>query len=80
MRLRLWAVLGTAGFCLYVILTTPYQLDLWPYSDALGFSIVQMANRDLAMDDRDVTWLLVVALIVCRRDPRRPARCSRGRA
>jgi hypothetical protein len=62
--LRLWAVLGTAGFCLYVILTTPYQLELWPYSDALGFSIVQMANRDLAMDDRDVTWLLVVVLIV----------------
>ena len=62
--LALWAVLGTAGFCLYVILTTPYQLDLWPYSDALGFSIVQMANRDLAMDDRDVTWLLVVVLIV----------------
>jgi hypothetical protein len=63
-RLRLWAIAGTAGFVLYVILTTPYQLDLWPYSDALGFSIVQMANRDLAMDDRDVTWLLVVVLII----------------
>jgi hypothetical protein len=63
-RLRWWAVAGTAGFVLYVILTTPYQLDLWPYSDALGFSIVQMANRDLAFDDRDVTWLLVVVLIV----------------
>ena len=35
-RLRWWAVAGTAGFVLYVILTTPYQLDLWPYSDALG--------------------------------------------
>jgi hypothetical protein len=63
-RLRLWAIAGTAGFVLYVILTTPYNLDLWPYSDALGFSIVQMANRDLAMDDRDVTWLLVVVLII----------------
>ncbi len=63
-RLRWWALAGTAGFVLYVILTTPYQLDLWPYSDALGFSIVQMANRDLAFDDRDVTWLLVVVLIV----------------
>jgi hypothetical protein len=63
-RLRLWAIAGTAGFVLYVILTTPYQLDLWPYSDALGFSIVQMANRDLAFDDRDVTWLLVVVLII----------------
>jgi len=63
-RLRLWAIAGTAGFVLYVILTTPYQLPLWPYSDALGFSIVQMANRDLAFDDRDVTWLLVVVLVV----------------
>jgi hypothetical protein len=63
-RLRWWALAGTGGFVLYVILTTPYQLDLWPYSDALGFSIVQMANRDLAFDDRDVTRLLVVVLIV----------------
>jgi hypothetical protein len=63
-KLRWWALAGTAGFVLYVILTTPYQLDLWPYSDALGFSIVQMANRDLAFDDRDVTWLLVVVLVV----------------
>ena len=47
-----------------MILTTPYSLDLRPYSDALGLSIVQLANRDLAFDDRDVTWLLVVALIV----------------
>jgi hypothetical protein len=63
-RLRWWALAGTGGFVLYVILTTPYQLDLWPYSDALGLSIVQMANRDLAFDDRDVTWLLVVVLII----------------
>jgi hypothetical protein len=63
-RLRWWAVAGTAGFVLYVIMTTPYQLNLRPYSDALGLSIVQMANLDLAFDDRDVTWLLVVALIV----------------
>ena len=39
---------GTAGLVLYVILTTPYQLDLWPYADALGFGVVQMANRDSA--------------------------------
>ena len=63
-RLRWWAVAGTTGFVLYVILTTPYQLDLWPYSDALGFSIVQMANRDLAMNDHDVTVLLVLVLVI----------------
>jgi len=63
-RLRWWAIAGTAGFVLYLILTTPYHLAERPYSDALGFSIVQLANRDLAFDDRDVTWLLVVALIL----------------
>ena len=59
-----------AGFVLYVILTTPYQLDLWPYADALGFAIVQMANRDLAFDDGDVKLLLVVVLVVSRRAAR----------
>jgi hypothetical protein len=63
-RLRLWALAGTAGFVLYVILTTPYQLDLWPYSDALGLAIVQMANRDLAFDDTHVKWTLVVVLVI----------------
>jgi hypothetical protein len=63
-RLRWWAVAATGGFALYVILTTPYQLDLWPYSEAFGLAIAQMANRDLAFTDRDVTWLLVVVLIV----------------
>ena len=29
-RLRLWAIAGTAGFVLYVILTTPYQLRSGP--------------------------------------------------
>jgi hypothetical protein len=63
-RLNLWAVAASAGFVLYVILTTPYQLDLWPYADALGFGIVQMANRDLAFDDGDVKILLSVVLVV----------------
>ena len=63
-RLRWWAIAGTAGLVLYVILTTPYQLDLWPYADALGFGVVQMANRDLAFDNGDVKTLLVVALVI----------------
>lgn len=63
-RLRWWAVAGTAGFALYVLVTTPYHLAERPYSDALGFSIVQLANRDLAFDDRDVTVLLVAVLVL----------------
>src|SRR5207245_8920467 len=63
-RLGWWAVGAAAGFALYVLLTTPYQLDKWPYSEALGLAIVQMADRDLAFTDNDVKWLLVVALAV----------------
>jgi hypothetical protein len=63
-RLNLWALAASAGFVLYVVLTTPYQLDLRPYADALGLGIVQMANRDLAFDDTDVKILLVVVLVV----------------
>lgn len=64
-RVRWWALAATTGLVLYVILTTPYQLDLWPYADALGFGVVQLANRDLAFDNGDVKLLLVVVLIVC---------------
>jgi hypothetical protein len=63
-RLRWWAVAATGGFALYVLLTTPYQLNLWPYSDALGLAIVQMANRDLAFTNGDVKVLLAVVLVV----------------
>ena len=47
-----------------MILTTPFQLDLFPYADALGLAIVQMANRDLAFDDGDVKILLSVVLVI----------------
>ena len=63
-RLNLVALAASAGFVLYVILTTPFQLDLFPYADALGLAIVQMANRDLAFDDGDVKVLLSVVLVV----------------
>jgi hypothetical protein len=63
-RLNLVALAASAGFVLYVILTTPFQLDLFPYADALGLGIVQMANRRLAFDDGDVKLLLSVVLVL----------------
>jgi hypothetical protein len=63
-RLNVWAVAASAGLVLYVILTTPYQLDLFPYADALGLGIVQMANRRLAFDNGDVKVLLSVVLVI----------------
>ncbi|HEY7693209.1 MAG TPA: hypothetical protein VH816_12785 [Gaiellaceae bacterium] len=63
-RLNLVALAASAGFVLYLVLTTPYKLDLFPYADALGLAIVQMANRDLAFDDGDVKVLLAVVLAI----------------
>lgn len=62
---RWWALAASGGLVLYVILTTPYQLDLYPYADALGFGIVQMANRELSYDNGDVKLMLVLVLVVC---------------
>src|SRR4029079_19556639 len=63
-RLNLVALAASAGLVLYMILTTPFQLDLFPYADALGLAIVQMANRDLAFDAGDVKILLSVVLVI----------------
>ena len=63
-RLNPWALAASTGFVLYVILTTPYQLDLRPYADALGYGIIQMANRRLSFDNTDVKITLVVVLVL----------------
>jgi hypothetical protein len=60
-----WAPLAVAtGFIAYVLVSTNYALDKVPYSDALGLSIAQMANRNLAFTDADVQWALIVVLVV----------------
>jgi hypothetical protein len=47
-RVRWWAVAGAAGFALYLILTTPYHMDLHFYADAPGLGVLQAANRRLS--------------------------------
>jgi hypothetical protein len=63
-RMRWWALAGTTALVLYCVISVPYQLNLYPYADALGFGIVQLANRDLAFNDGDVTTLLIIAVVV----------------
>jgi hypothetical protein len=63
-RLR-WVPLAAAtGFVAYLLVTTPYALENVPYSDALGLSIAQMSNRNLAFTDGAVQWALIVTLAV----------------
>jgi hypothetical protein len=63
-RLRLLPVVGAAALALYLVVTTPYKLDAYPYSDAPGLSIVQGANRTLGLAEGTIQTLLVVAVLV----------------
>jgi hypothetical protein len=62
-RLRPFAVAGAAGFVLYLVLTTPYKLDAYPYSDAPGLSILQGANRELGVTESTLQTVLIGMLI-----------------
>jgi hypothetical protein len=46
-RARWWAVAAAAGFALYLILRTPYKMELHFYADAPGLGVLQAANRRL---------------------------------
>jgi hypothetical protein len=63
-RLRWLPLAAAVGFVAYLLVTTPYALENVPYSDALGLSIAQMSNRNLAFTDGAVQWALIVTLVV----------------
>ena len=63
-RMHVFALAAAAGFALYLILTTPYQMQVHFYSDAPGLAILQGANRRLSFTPADARWLLLVLLVV----------------
>jgi hypothetical protein len=58
-RARLAGLVVGAGFALYAILHTPYQLDTRLSVDAPGLSILALGNRDLAFDNSTTKWVLI---------------------
>lgn len=52
------------GYALYHVTQYPYQMGVQLYSDALGFAIVQQANRDIGWTPHFVRMLLIVMVIV----------------
>lgn len=63
-RARLWAV-GAAGLlALYLVLTTPYELESYPYGDAPALSMLALGNREFALDAAGVERVLVAALLI----------------
>ena len=63
-RARLVAVAGAAIFALYLVMTTPHELDSFPYGDAPALSMLALGNREFAWDSVKIERALVVALVV----------------
>lgn len=63
-RARLWAVGAASLLALYLVTTTPYELDSYPYGDAPALSMLALGNRELALDAAGIERVLVLALAV----------------
>ena len=70
-RVNLWALaaagayaLYLVGFALYQVVGSPYEMGIQLYSDSLGFSILQQANRYIGLDTTDARIVLIGATIV----------------
>ena len=62
-RLSVPATVAATAFAAYVVATTPYHLDLYPYYEAHGLAIAALANRIPRWpDDTIATVLVIVAL------------------
>jgi hypothetical protein len=61
---RGWAIAGAAVFTLYVVATTPLQLDKYPYYEAHGLSIAAFANRELGWPEGRIENTLIVVCVL----------------
>jgi hypothetical protein len=61
-RVRLWALAASGAIVGYLLVSTPYQLSIRPYSEAPGLSVLGWANRNYHWADTDVQKALLGAL------------------
>ena len=64
-RLRIVPLALAGAVALYVLVTTPLELDRYPYYDAPGLSIASLPNRNWGWDGPRIEQALVVVLVVC---------------
>ena len=62
-RVNLVALAAAAAYGFYLVVGTPYQMGVQLYSDALGFSILQQANRYYQWTPTTAQWLLIGILL-----------------
>jgi len=61
-RVNYWALAGATAYAAYLVIGTPFQMGVQLYSDALGFSILQQANRYLYWTPSTGQWVLLAVL------------------
>ena len=81
-RLRTLPLLASIGFAAYLLVSTPYQMQFHLYFEAYGFAILQMLNRQVALDVTGATWLLccMLGIVAAVTLAPRVARGGRARA
>jgi hypothetical protein len=62
-RVNLLALAAATAFALWVLITTPYQMGVQLYSDALGLAILQQANRFLLWTPSFAQWLMLAVTV-----------------
>ncbi len=68
-RVQPLALVAAAGFALYLILTTPYEMQFHFYSDAPGLAILEAANRRLSFTPGNAKLALVIVLVIAAAAP-----------
>jgi hypothetical protein len=63
-RANLVALGAAAAYGFYLVVGTPFQMGVQLYSDALGFSILQQANRYYQWTPVGAQWLLIGILVL----------------
>ena len=63
-RINWYALAAASAYVLYLILGTPLQLGVQLYSDALGFAVIQQANRYYEWTANDARNMLLVLFVV----------------
>lgn len=58
-RVNVFALAAATAFGAYLMVTTPYQMGVQLYSDALGLAILQQANRFLLWTPEFAQWLMI---------------------
>jgi hypothetical protein len=63
-RVNPFVLAGAIAFSAYLVLTTPFHLDQYPYFEAPGLAILAFANRELVWDQPTIERALLVVLVI----------------